>query len=184
MTPGAKRYNNVNELWIAVAPPAITAHEAERAARALYRKFGRKGEYPLQRATAKFRELRRVWVTKSNTLDGSRGWPRLVHDIAHRIHDARYRGSRRPHDPLHAKFEYEIAEYVVNETDWLRGTLASAPMDPAKLSEKKLASVQASLKRWASKLRRAQNAIKKLERRRARLSRGDLQPRDLPEESK
>lgn len=166
----SERYTNVNELWKATPTPAITAIEAGRAARRLFRKFGRKTGYPRQRSDAKLRyPARRVWIsTIPLHWNLNRGWARLVHDVSHDIHRARYGRMLKPHNPLHAVLELEIAEFVV-ASGWLTGALRPAEKPAAATRAVKLAKVDAAIKRWDSKLRRAQTALKKLSRRRARM---------------
>lgn len=168
----AERYSDVNTLWAATAVPAISRHEAERAARALYRKFGRKKDFPRQLRNLKFTgEARHCWITSKPVQNSDdRGWPRLVHDVSHMIFRRRY-PQFRPHHPLHAGLELEIAQFVL-DVGWLTGNLkpkAKTKPSTDDVRARKLANIDAALERWDSKLRRAQNAIKKLQRRRARL---------------
>jgi hypothetical protein len=162
------RYDNVNDLWSAVPAPAITRVEAERAARRLFRKFGRKTGYPRQRRDAKLRTVRRCWISSKPSTGIARGWARLVHDVSHEIFRLRY-PDLLPHNPLHSKLEHEIASFVAG-SGWMAGALKPATKEPAELHAAKLSNVDAAIKRWDSKLRRARTALKKLARQRARLA--------------
>lgn len=169
MSPGRERYASVNELWAAQTAVAITRAEAEAAARRLFRAFGKRDGYPQQRRDAKLGRVRRCWIAAQPTHGIVRGWARLVHDVSHQIFRARYPKSR-PHHPLHAKLELEMAEHVLAE-GWLGGLLKPAPKPGKDTRALKLARCEASIKRWESKLRRAQNALRKLRRQHARLVR-------------
>jgi hypothetical protein len=164
------RYADTNALWASVTAPPITRDEAERAARRLLRKFGRKAGYPRQRSDAKLRAVRRCWIATEPGSSITRGWARLAHDVSHMIFRLRY-PMLRPHNPLHSVLEYEIASYVVTESGWLEGALRPKAKSVADQHAAELARVDAAIKRWGSKLRRAQTALKKLARKRARLAR-------------
>jgi hypothetical protein len=59
--------------------------------------------------------------------------------------------------------------YVV-EQGWLEGKLKSKAAPPKDRKVAKLESIEARIIKWQSKLSRAQNALKKLERQRKRLA--------------
>lgn len=159
------RYAATNALWLSNVAPAITRIEAERAARALYRKFGRRAGYPRQRSDARLREVRRCWISLKPCKGLDRGWARLVHDVSHDIFRKRY-PQFRPHHPLHAKLENEISHYVIRETDWLQGGLQpkarGTVADPA---AKRLEHARKMLDEHTRKLRREQALVKKWQRR-------------------
>jgi hypothetical protein len=76
---------------------------------------------------------------------------------------------------LHSHYETEVAKYVV-EKGWLEGKLRPRPPKNREPKAKptsadKLAAVEASIKRWQTKAKRAATALKKLERRRRGLMR-------------
>lgn len=155
------RYADVNREW-PDPMPAITRDEARRAAMKLARAF---------KCPAAAR-VRKCWIALRPPFgELRRGWRRLVHDVSHRVFRARC-PSKRPHDPRHARFEREVKAYVLDH-GWLDGRLRSA--DPVKpdASEKraaKLANVQARIKRWESKRKRAETALAKLRRSERRLA--------------
>lgn len=163
------RYTPVAQTLPPVLPP-ITRVEAERAARLLIRHFGgtRHGS-ALQTAPVRFRRVRRCWISSKPTKEHHKGWGRLVHDVSHSIFRARHPGFR-PHDTGHALLEQELAAFVVGN-GWLNGTLKKEPPTKADVRATKLARTQARLAAWSAKLRRAQNAVRKLERRQRALER-------------
>lgn len=168
-------YDLANDIWPKDIP-AITRAEATKAAALLIRRFARKSDMPPNAIglPGSARRVRTCWVCLSgetNTLH--KGWRRLVHDLSHRIHV--YRFPRfASHNEQHAKFEAEMAAYVLAQ-GWLTGTLKAAPKAAPTLEEaraERLANTRAKLARWQTKLRRAQTAIKKLraaEKRQARV---------------
>lgn len=162
------RYEPIDHLWSSVAVPPINRIEAERAARAIYRHFG--GVHlggPQMQEPARFSgKARRCWITRRAGADSSKGWPRLVHDVSHRIF-ARRHPNFRPHAGGHAALEREVAEYVM-EQGWLAGTLRAGPRRKITGEERRAARqrrLASAIKRWERKLARAQKALKKLKRR-------------------
>lgn len=162
-------YTPVNEVWPADLP-SLTRDEARRAARKLIHHFG---------GRRRVRWVRRCWVAASppfNTVH--RGWRRLVHDVSHRVW-TREAPKARAHGKHHATLELEMSRYVLAR-GWLTGTLKAAEhRRPAPTADQKLARTLAALKRWETKRRRAETAMKKLRRRvryyeRARVSRQRL----------
>jgi len=162
MTP----YENVNNAWPATTPGVLTRAEAERAARKLVNHF--KGPRHAIRVS-------RAWVTTptSRFRDSlNRGWRRMVHDISHDVWSAMAPNAKN-HGTWHAELEAEMVAYVVKK-GWLSGTLrpkVSAPRRPGPTD--RLATTLAALKRWESKRKRAETAIKKL-RDRARRQKKDV----------
>lgn len=150
-------YAPVNAIWPTTLP-AITREEARRAAKRLMRHFAK-------RDTA---WLRRCWIAldpaRASGLD--RGWRRLVHDVSHRVyslHRARGTGKLpRIHGGFHANLERDMAAYVLAQ-GWLDGRLKPAPTAKRILTPNdKLAKIQAAIRRWESKRKRAETALKKL----------------------
>lgn len=153
--------------------PAITREEASRAAQRLVRKFGRKAlGGPHQLRDLKAVRVRRCWVSTKPTSAHYKGWGRLVHDVSHIVFRTRH-PDFRPHHNLHARLETEIAAYVA-ASGWLDGALRPAAKPKATTAEKRakrLAQTEAGIERWESKRRRAENALRKLKRRRTTLLR-------------
>lgn len=162
------RYDVVNFLWAGSEVPAITRAEAERAARKLYAKFGRRNQdFPAQRKPAKFTRVRACWVTRQPEPSLNRGWARLVHDVSHDLFRSRY-PMLRPHHPLHASLELQITRYVL-DAGWLTGALRKPAPTKADVQRRELARVDGAIVRWEAKRRRAEVALTKLGRKRARL---------------
>jgi hypothetical protein len=144
-------YEEVNAVWPADTPPC-TREEAARAARKLMRHF----------AHRESNWVRRCWVRlKPPFNDLSRGWPRLVHDVSHRVHRLGQPWRVKDHSSAHAEIELEMARYVV-DNGWLRGALRAAPRPKQK--QDKAAHAAAMVKRWESKVKRAKTALGKWER--------------------
>lgn len=169
---GDPRYAPVTATLPATLPP-VTREEAERAARRLYRAFLKADTLGAGGRVVKFGgKVRRCWISSKQTSGHYKGWGRLVHDVSHRVFEWRY-PQLKPHHGLHARLEAEMAQYVVAQ-GWLDGKLRPpvkpAP-DAAQKRALKLARTEAAIERWQSKQRRAENALKKLKRRRSALLR-------------
>jgi hypothetical protein len=148
--------------------PAVTMKQAAAAARKIYRKFGAVSMGPVtQRNPIKFptRYPRRCWAATKPTTGHRSGWGRMVHDIAHDIHRKRAPGLR-PHHNLHARLEVQIAAYVV-EAKLIEAVQPKPKATPA--PDAKLAKIEAAIKRWTTKQKRATTALRKLERKRKAL---------------
>ncbi len=152
--------------------PYITYDEAKRASRLLVSKFGKLKDaspnrfYPM----SKKQEVRKVWICLSgNPSTLSRGWRRLIHDMAHRIF--RYRSPSLPdHCKFQADFEALLVEFV-NQSGWLNGTL-KPKIKVLSRNDKfniKVESTQNLIKSWKTKQVRANNKLKKLQSKLKRL---------------
>jgi hypothetical protein len=104
-----------------------------------------------------------VWISTKPTTGHHKGWGRLIHDVSHIVF-ARRHPSFRPHDGGHAALEREVAEYVVAK-GWLEPKPAKPEPDQRSI---RYARVCERLKKWESKAKRAETAIKKLRRAKAR----------------
>lgn len=144
--------------------PSITRYEAERAAKRIFKHFGSVAQGgPLQTRPAKMRYGVRVcWLSPKPTSGHHKGWGRLIHDVSHDIFRARH-PNFRPHDGGHATLEAEIAQFVAS-SGWLDGTLKPALPNPDLVWLKKKEAIEASIKRWTTKRKRAETALAKLNR--------------------
>src|SRR3990167_7198589 len=161
-------YSQINATW-PTPLPLVTRHEAQRAAAALFRHFGKAdtavGRTRGIRRRAATVEVRRLWITKDRAAAQSLrcGWRRLVHDVAHKVHRWRY-PERRPHAPLHEPLEAEMVAYVLGR-GWLSGKLA--PAAKPRLAGRELqvvrhAQVRARLATQKARLVRLARSIAKL----------------------
>lgn len=170
-----ERYHAVNGQWPEVVP-ALTGPEAVAAAKRLYRfamKKPWKGKWKLTSGR------RYTWprgstfyVNPARTGSGlETGWRDLVHMMSHYCHRERF-PNRRPHDPRHLYLEKEMVEYVLTH-GWLTGKLTPRTREkaPRDIGAERAARLDASAKRWTTKLRRATTALRKIARQRARLAR-------------
>lgn len=152
--------------------PALTRAAAGDYARRLLRRFGKVEDGAVDAMTHPVtwnRALGRTcWASTKPTQRSNhfKGWGRLIHDISHLVFRARH-PSFRPHDGGHARLEREVAAYVAG-TGWLT---PKAPVVRKATTDDKLAALDASVKRWTTKARRAATALAKLRRRRASLLR-------------
>lgn len=155
-------YEDVNNEWRRALPLSpITTADAFRVASRLRMKFARK--HPL----AWWMKRRRAWAN-TKTVTGilrNNGLQRTVHDMAHWAHDARHKGKLKDHSHVHAALELEMIRFVIDAGLHLPVTPATRPVVP------ELERVEAAIKRWTTKARRAATALKKLERKRKRLLR-------------
>jgi hypothetical protein len=142
------RYDPVNGMWPKALPPC-TRHEATLASRKLAKHFG-----------IRSRRVRACWVTRQEN-SRHKGWWRIAHDLSHRWFTQTY-PNKRPHDPLHARYEAQVIAYIL-EKGWLDGRLKERPKKKKPVTaETKHAMVLASIKRWETKAKRAETALKKL----------------------
>lgn len=161
------RYDPVRAALPATLPP-INRRQAAVIYAAIVRAF-----WPgSQSFTADDVSVRTVWLSREPTSRENirKGLGRLVHDASHRVFRAVYRGSRRPHDPLHAKYETDIAAYVAAHLEhWVRPATPKPKPSSAERHARELAKTEDAIKRWTTKARRAATALKKLTAKRKRL---------------
>lgn len=159
----AQRYDVVNATWPPNLPP-LSHGEAVLAARRLYR-FG----FSLFDIKRNFKGKVHVgsgnrynWVARGVlTVNPSRGWHHLVHDLSHYVHGRAT--SERAHRDGHAWVEKQMIEYVLR-SGWLDGKLKRPELvkQPANRKLKNFQRVCERLKKWESRLRRAQTALRTL----------------------
>lgn len=170
--------------WPAVIPP-LTAIEAERAARRLWRfALGETFAGEIRFATGN----RYTWAEHSRTgrhdtygsnlrVNPGEGWKEFVHSLSHLfVLRANYGQRVKPHEKFHARFEAKLVREVIRR-GWLDGKLRDAepagePAEIAPLDAKRekqraeLAKIDAAVERWERKAKRAKNALAKLAKRR------------------
>ena len=166
---------NINDGWKAAFDringgfsPEITAHEALAAIRLLWRyEFGKR--WPGKPSRVRVTSGRRYThvYTRGAVINPAHGWPELIHSLSHRFH-ALSSPNRGPHGGAHASVEKRLTEYVIN-AGWLAGTLKA--VEKVKVKKPKPnpvvirhARVLLAIKRWETKAKRAETALKKLRR--------------------
>lgn len=159
-------YEIVNRAWPDVVPP-LTEQEAISAARRLYR-WGAKRAWKGKVVIKKMRGRSIDFGTLEMRVDPRRGWHGIVHSMSHRIHfwKNRHRRDYGPHDWRHEALELALIRHVVSK-GWLEGRLRREPkpkpeVDPTQVARER---TLASISRWSTKAKRAENALRKLRRR-------------------
>jgi len=163
-------YERVNAAWPAEVPE-LTAPEAVRAVRRLYRFVRkRKLELPIKITSGnRYTGRGRGGVVLVNPAPGDPrqgykrhggGWQALVHDLSHWLGGG--------HSKDHARLERRMIREVVRR-GWLSGVLkiaqkpAPAPVD---VQAERHRSILARIDRWLAKKKRANRALMKLARQR------------------
>lgn len=91
----------------------------------------------------------------------------MVHDTSHYVFE-RLHPTFKTHSAAHAALEKAMIDYVIEKG--LHVEIAPAPKPIVDLRAVKLAVVDASIKRWTTKAKRAATALRKLQARRRRLT--------------
>lgn len=153
--------------------PALTAPEAIRAARRLYRwALGStfRGNVAITTGN-RSNDIRWDGNVLTIFVNPSRGWDNFAHELSH---DFWYRANpgERPHSKHHARFEAKLVREIIRR-GWLDGKLRDKPApaiapDDAKRAKQRaeLARIDAAVERWERKAKRAKNALAKLAKRR------------------
>ncbi len=162
-------YSRVNHAW-PDEPPIPTADEAVRAVKRIYRFItGKKFAGPVVITSGN----RYTWckggtfyINPNHKAGGEYGWGALAHDLSHYLN--RHYGDGKAHSKQHARLELRIRNEMFKR-GYLTGALKSAPPEKSPVDKRKLAyeRVLAGIERWESKMKRAKNALAKLNRRRA-----------------
>lgn len=147
-------YARVNACWPADVP-ALTAPEAIRAGRKLYR-FAMGDTWQPEPVVSSGN--RHTWIRHGVMyVNPERGWLSLVHNLSHALCDA-----DGPHGADHARLEMRMIKHVV-KSGWLAGALKDKPKPARPESDTrvvKYARTLACLGLWERKHKRAENAIK------------------------
>lgn len=156
-------YRRVNESWPDIVPP-LTGEEAVRAAKRLYRFVTKRTWQGDVRVSSGNRRVKVSEWRGVIVVNPEQGWRDMVHEMSHWLE--RYAGTHG-HNAEHARLEMRMIKEVVRR-GWLDGKLKTpARAVPAPVDERavKIARTAAAIQRWETKLRRADNALKKLRRR-------------------
>lgn len=160
-------YQRTEATWPAEVPP-LTADEAVRAARKLYRfARGRAIRVPVVPTTGRIYtgfgvDTAKPFGSGRNVLkvNAEHGWKQLVHGLSHATGGGHSKG--------HARLEARMIREVLRR-GWLDGALKTEPKpEPSQADRdaRRLAQIEAGIARWQSKRKRAETALRKLERRR------------------
>lgn len=154
-------YRRVNASWPATVP-GLTAAEATKAAKRLYRyAMGRTFQGPV-RVT---RGRRYTWVRRGEmVVNPEQGWQGLVHLLSHYC-ASRVLPDEAGHGSAHARMEMRMIKQVVRR-GWLDGRLAAPVPVPVVRDRRaeRIEGLHTRLARWEAKQRRAVNAIRKITR--------------------
>lgn len=179
----AKWYDRVSDAWPDELPE-LTGEEAVRAAAKLFRfVHGRRYTKPIRVGTGNtlsgfdshgivVNPRRYRYGNAENPVEDY-GWEDMIHGLSHDFGRTR---AERQHGGAHARLEIRMIKEVIKR-GWLNGTLKAperAPKpEPTKdeLRAKKLVALEAKLKRWTTKLKRAQTAMRQLHRSRSAMLR-------------
>jgi hypothetical protein len=150
-------YRRVNAAWPENVPK-LTAEEAVRAAKRLYRfERGYTWRGPVKVTSGRRSSAIRGGVIIVNPIGG---WHELVHLLSHYL-------SPGKHGADHARCELRLIKEVIRR-GWLDGKLRSEPKPaapaptPDDVRAEKKARIEERIARWESKKRRAETALKKL----------------------
>lgn len=163
--PDASEWNRlVNNKW-PTDTPKPSAQEAATGAKRLYRKaMGR----PFRGKVVITSGNRYTWIRRGtmyvNPDHGWNGFRGIIHLLAHYFHARKYPG-KRPHHYTELELEKELTNFAIENGFHLgklkRPEKAAIKKDRRALGHK--AAVEA-LDRWQTKLRRAETAVKKYQK--------------------
>lgn len=156
-------YERVNAAWPAQMPE-LTAEEAIRAGRKLYR-FALKRTFkgPVRVTSGN----RYTWVRRGQMIvNPDQGWKGLVHLLSHYCENG-------PHGGAHARMELRMIREVLRR-GWLNGALKRPNKPPIvrDLRVERYARVLNRITTWEGKRLRAERALKRLVQQRRYYERG------------
>lgn len=167
MTDELVTYDDVNNAWGGLKLAPITSAAAYPVFGKLVRKFGgRKMRLPRYA-----RPTNRSWsAPKGSDTHWIRqnGLPRLVHDASHAVF-RRLHPTFKTHNAAHAALEKAMIDHVLAKGLHLPKVAPAAPSVDQKAAAE-LARVEALIKRWTTKARRADTALRKLRRKQKNLA--------------
>lgn len=160
-------YDDVNNAWGGQPLPPITTADAAPIFARLVRRFGvKKTKAQIPRWA---RDGRRCWAAPRGTDTSNpraNGLPRLVHDASHYAFD-KLHPTFKTHSAAHADLEKRMIEHVIAAGLHLPKIRPTPSPDQAVAVA--LAKVEARIKRWQTKAKRAATALRKLGRTEKRL---------------
>lgn len=160
-------YDELNKSWPADTPIPTDA-EAIAGARLLIAEGFRYYEKPDPNKKRKFKITsgnRHTWPHGGTFMVNPNyrwrpGWPGMVHSISHYVHSRCT--SRKAHE-MHLFIERHLVGYAI-EKGFHLGKLARPKKEKPPVVVQKLSKVDAAIKKWKTKEKRAATALKKLER--------------------
>lgn len=159
-----ERYKTVNAAW----PETMTTptgQEAMSAVKRLYRMaMGKAWKGPMKLTSGRNHTWARrgTFYVNPNQDGFFNGWKSLVHDMSHYCH-ARLHPDKGGHDHRHEWLEKEMIQYVVAH-GWLDGKLRREAKPETPKQELRYKRICERIEAWEAKKRRAETALKKLER--------------------
>lgn len=156
----------VNSKW---APYKPTEQEALTGAKRLWRKaMGRawRGKWKITSGNRSTWIRGRTFYVNPSERDGGYtppcGWHQIVHSIAHLAHRRLHPG-HRPHSTAELYLERDLTDYAI-ASGFLEGRLKRPTKEksPRDVVAERAARVEARIKAWTEKKKRADNALRKL----------------------
>lgn len=163
-------YDDVNNAWGRAKLPPISATAATSIFKKLVRKYGGRR----MRLPSYAHRVNRSWAAPAGSDTSSpraKGLPRMVHDASHWVF-YKLHPTFKSHSAAHADLEKQMIECVL-ASGWHVPKPVSMPAADDVVSAE-LANVEARIKRWQTKAKRAATALRNLDRKaknlRARLA--------------
>jgi hypothetical protein len=165
----AEWYERVNNTWPSPVP-RLSADEAVRAGRRLYRFAMRRTFRGKVRVTS---GRRYTWIRRGEmVVNPEHAWHGLVHLLSHYCH-RRLHPDENPHGGAHARLEIRMIKEAIKR-GWLNGNLAAVAAQSAEKARQraaikaspasKLARLRAREKRWQTKIKRGESALRTIRR--------------------
>lgn len=163
-------YEDVNNAWGGILLPPVTTKQCAPYFAKLVEKFGRSPDRIGRPSLPGWaRRGRRVWAspkpqdTSKHRNGGRNGFPRMVHDASHHVFEWLH-PTLLTHSHRHADLECEMIAYVLRKGWHLPPAPKPAPakLTPTQERYVRLDRARASIKRWQSKQKRAETALRKL----------------------
>lgn len=159
-------YRRANAEWPAIVP-ALTAEEAEKATRKLFR-FAT--GITMKREIRITSGNRSTWIARDGAfrVNPGRGWMSLVHNVSHFVWWWKH-PNETAHQKDHALLERRMIKEVIKR-GWLNGSLKTVAPTIEQTREEQIQVIRslqmermrARLKAWNTKAKRAETAIRKL----------------------
>lgn len=160
-------YKQISDAWSGRGREVLTDAECIEIVRRLYREFMGtpwKGKYMITSGN------RHTWPRRGfyyvNPNEDGKGISEIVHSMSHYVHY--HKSKERPHSATHAALELRMVRFV-----WSSGAMdgrfkRESKPEPTRddLIKANLSRIEAGIKRWQTKAKRAETALKKLAKQR------------------